>query len=188
MDLTSKRNLPGYGSNDSGFTLIELLVVIAIIGILSTVAMTSLTGARKKARDAERLTEVEHTVKTLEIYKTTYGHYPYNSDGDDAYGGWDIGYLGGESGTDTFIKPLVDSGLVTKVPGDPVGTTSSTAYLYYRYAAGSYGCDVNSGAFFVLGIKNLEANTGTYPGSPGWRCPSRNWQSEFEWVTGGFEN
>lgn len=30
-----------------GFTLIELLVVIAIIGILSTVAMTSLNSARK---------------------------------------------------------------------------------------------------------------------------------------------
>jgi type IV pilus assembly protein PilA len=38
--------------NSKGFTLIELLVVIAIIGILSTIAMTSLTGARKKANDA----------------------------------------------------------------------------------------------------------------------------------------
>jgi prepilin-type N-terminal cleavage/methylation domain-containing protein len=38
--------------NSKGFTLIELLVVIAIIGILSTIAMTSLTGAKKKANDA----------------------------------------------------------------------------------------------------------------------------------------
>lgn len=38
--------------NADGFTLIELLVVIAIIGILSTIAMTSLNGARKKAYDA----------------------------------------------------------------------------------------------------------------------------------------
>ena len=39
-------------NNTKGFTLIELLVVIAIIGILSTIAMTSLNGARKKAADA----------------------------------------------------------------------------------------------------------------------------------------
>ena len=39
-------------TNSKGFTLIELLVVIAIIGILSTIAMTSLNGARKKAADA----------------------------------------------------------------------------------------------------------------------------------------
>lgn len=38
--------------NAKGFTLIELLVVIAIIGILSTIAMTSLNGAKKKASDA----------------------------------------------------------------------------------------------------------------------------------------
>lgn len=39
-------------TNTKGFTLIELLVVIAIIGILSTIAMTSLNGARQKAKDA----------------------------------------------------------------------------------------------------------------------------------------
>lgn len=35
---------------NNGFTLIELLVVISIIGVLSVVALTSMNGARDKAR------------------------------------------------------------------------------------------------------------------------------------------
>jgi len=41
-----------------GFTLIELLVVIAIIGILSTIGLVALNGARGKARDTQRISDM----------------------------------------------------------------------------------------------------------------------------------
>ena len=53
---------------NKGFTLIELLVVIAIIGILSSVVLASLNSARKKSRDARRISDLKQIQLALEMY------------------------------------------------------------------------------------------------------------------------
>lgn len=60
----------------SGFTLIELLVVVAIIGILASIVLVSLNGARMKARDARRISDLKAIQTALELYATTHGKYP----------------------------------------------------------------------------------------------------------------
>ena len=63
-------------TNKRGFTLIELLVVIAIIGILSSVLLAYLNTSRGKARDTQRITEINQLQNALELFYSNCGSYP----------------------------------------------------------------------------------------------------------------
>jgi len=62
------------------FTLVELLVVVAIISILASALMVGLGGARKKARDARRISDLRTVQSSLEVYYAQNDIYP-NVDG-----------------------------------------------------------------------------------------------------------
>jgi len=71
--LLSKK-LPRH--TNAGFTLIEMLVVIAIIGLLSSVVVIGLSGARQKARDARRIADIRQIQNALEIFYDAVTGYP----------------------------------------------------------------------------------------------------------------
>ena len=59
-----------------GFTLIELLIVLAIIGTLTSFLMANFLGARSRARDAQRKSDMRQIQAALELYRADQGSYP----------------------------------------------------------------------------------------------------------------
>jgi prepilin-type N-terminal cleavage/methylation domain-containing protein len=100
---------------DRGFTLIELLVVIAIIGILSSVVLASLNSARKKGRDARRISDIKQLQLALELY------YDNNS-----------------SEYPDALSSLAST-YISVVPQDPQGG----AYLYDNLTSANAACSVS---------------------------------------------
>jgi len=118
-------------NSKKGFTLIELLVVIAIIGILSTIGLVALNGAREKARDATRKSDISQIRTGLALYYDDFTAYPaaYGaiSSGanpiiskkpvDPGSGGPDYGYQacdgavndGGDGGDGFFLYATLES-------------------------------------------------------------------------------
>lgn len=61
---------------NKGFTLIELLIVLAIIGVLSSFLLANLIGAKARARDAERKSDLRQMQAAFELYRSDQGTYP----------------------------------------------------------------------------------------------------------------
>ena len=111
-------------NKDSGFTLIELLVVIAIIGVLASIVLASLNNARRKSRDARRITDVKQLGLALQLYADGVGAEQFPVGVDKCTGSTDADENNG-------LQVLVAGGYIPTIPHDP-----SNAAACYRYASG----------------------------------------------------
>lgn len=59
-----------------GFTLIELLIVIVIMGVLAAFISTNLFGARERAGDTQKKSNLNQLKIALQLYYTSFHQYP----------------------------------------------------------------------------------------------------------------
>ena len=90
-----------------GFTLIELLVVIAIIGLLASVVLVALNGARAKARDVKRLADKKQVINALNLYYADNNAWPSAIGGKCLAPSSESCWTGGTySGSDSLVTAL----------------------------------------------------------------------------------
>ena len=135
-----------------GFTLIELLIVIAVIGILSSVVLVSLNTAREKARDAQRVANVNQIANAIALYELD-NSVPPGEDG--------VEYV---NGNPEWIPGLAPK-YISSVPSDPtdvgehkfhyfrdgknyeiISLLEQNSNQYYEKASGEFLALANSGA------------------------------------------
>ncbi len=113
-----------------GFTLIELLVVIAIIGILASIVLVSLNGARAKGRDAKRVADLQQFARAAALST--------NADTSTAFAGCDAG---GDLAS-TCTDPAFGGG------ADPLGGTACAA-AYTAPVSGSCNYAVSAASAYA---------------------------------------
>jgi len=149
-------------NNQKGFTLIELLVVIAIIGILSSLVLVSMSGARAKARDARKMDDLKNVNTALNIFYNTYERMPRNYNP-----GW--GAYEGDGYYEQSMQELVDAKILAMIPKTPGG---------YRYAYYDYGPGNEIGALLVTALEGAPDSTvGISPSCRPWAA-GINWCSK----------
>lgn len=100
--------------NIFGFTLVELLIVIAIIGLLTGMIVISTRHIKAKARDGQRVSDINSISTALTLYHNDYNAYPVFD-----------GYI---TGDDILSISLEDAGAIKSVPVDPLNVDD---YRYY---------------------------------------------------------
>lgn len=129
-----------------GFTLIELLIVIAIMGVLVALLLPNLAGARERARDSRRKTDLNNLQQAFRLYYNDSQAFPLTATITGAWGSTLT------SGTTTYM---------TVLPRDP--SSAPSALVNYGYSS-----DGNS---YII-LAKLENQSDQDIAASQLRCPS----------------
>lgn len=142
-----------------GFTLIELLVVISIIGLLASVVLVALNGARAKARDVKRIADLRQVMNALALYYDANGSYPTSVGALSP----NVNWSNSNDASWTTLQTLLST-YVAKLPidpkQDPTGYPGINNYSYAYFSDNSGTCAKQG---YML-LYKLENASGPDPG------------------------
>ncbi len=119
----------------AGFTIIELLIVIAIIAILAGLVLNNFQGAQAKARDTQRVTDINNIHTKLEEYYNENNGYP-NTFTAATFPGIDAESLDDPDGTAISINAAV----ADETAADAIAAPDTTGeYIYIPFPTGCTG-------------------------------------------------
>jgi len=147
----------------SGFTIVELLIVIVVIGILAAITAVAYNGVQSRARDAQRLSDMNRLQKSVELYYAENGFYPL--------------CVTNTSCTSTGWSTANDIALLTNPPlgRDPLNANGAYGYYYarnYKKSGPNTFTLTNSDQNYIIGTRLENPTTPTYNG---WNNPNLNY-------------
>lgn len=145
----------------AGFTIIELLIVIAIIAILAGLVLNNFQGAQAKARDTQRVTDVNNIHTKLEEYYNDNNGYP-NTFTAATFPGIDGESLNDPRGEAIEINAVVaDEAAALAVTNPGAGSTGVGQYLYVPF--GTVGCTTSCTGYVLKTYVERPSNTTPNP-------------------------
>ncbi len=127
--------------NSKGFTIIELLIVIAIIVILAGLVLNNFQGAQAKARDTQRITDINTLHSKLEERYNEQGGYPSTLTVAN-FPGIDAGALEDADGNPPTVTISDDSTAAAAI-------TAPTNAAEYQYNTWPTGCVDDCEGYFL---------------------------------------
>lgn len=152
-----------------GFTLIELLVVISIISLLASVVLASLGNARSRARDAQRLSDLQQLRNALALYASDNGNmYPVVPGNPPSYP--EIYSTQATWNTTSILRTALVPKYISKLPVDPKNTGGESwnngfSYTYSTYKVATSPTPYGINYDLIARLENPNPSA----------CPSKSW-------------